>query len=76
MSNKNFNYWIMYYEVNKLQGFGFSVAKIARYLTMDARTVSKYLQMTVDDYEQHLLQSGERNKVLSPYEDFVKGKLM
>ena len=65
----------MYYEVNKLKGYGFSMAKIARYLTMDARTVNKYLQMTVDDYEQSLLKSGERNKVLSPYEDFVKGKL-
>ncbi len=75
MANKNFNNWIMYYEINKLQRLGLSTLKIGRYVGLDARTVNKYLQMSEQDYEQYLLLGGERNKVLSPYEDFVKGKL-
>jgi transposase len=65
----------MYYEIQKLQRLGFSTAKIARYLGMDARTVEKYLQMSEQDYEHYLLLCEERDKVLSPYETFVKNKL-
>ena len=75
MANKNFNNWIMYYEINKLQRLGLSSLKIGRYIGLDARTVNKYLQMSEQEYEQYLLLGGERNKVLSQYEDFVKGKL-
>jgi len=75
MTKKNLNNWIMYYEIQNLQRFGFSTAKIARYLGMDARTVDKYLQMSEQDYEHYLLLGEERAKVLSPFEIFVKNKL-
>lgn len=75
MTKKDLNNWIMYHEINKLKRLGFSTTKIARYLVLDARTASKYLQMSEQDYELHLLSCGERNKALSPYETFVKEKL-
>ena len=74
MTNKDLNNWIMYHEIHKLNRLGFSTSRIARYLGMDVRTAGKYLQMTEEQYEQHLLRS-ERKKILSPYEDFVTGKL-
>lgn len=75
MTKKDLNNWIMYHEIHKLKRLGFSTAKIARYLVLDARTASKYLQMSEADYELYLLSCGERNKTLSPYETFVKEKL-
>jgi len=75
MTKKDLNNWIMYYEIHKLERLGFSVAKIARHLVMDARTVKKYLQMTEEDFEHHLLKLQSRNKLLAPYESWVKKKL-
>jgi len=76
MTIKDLNNWIMYHEIHKLERLGFSKSKIACYLVLDARTVSKYLQMKEDDYENYLLECQQRNKVLSPYEIFVKDKLI
>lgn len=75
MTKKDLTNWIMFHEIHKLKRLGFRAAKIARYLVLDRRTVRKYLQMTEQDYERYLLLFGERNKVLSPYETFVKEKL-
>ena len=75
MTKKDLNNWIMYHEIKKLKRCGFSASKIARYLVLDRRTASKYLQMSEQDYELHLLSCGERNKALSAYEPFVKEKL-
>lgn len=65
----------MYHEIHKLKRLGFSNAKIARYLVIDVKTVSKYLLMEEDDFENHLLSNKQRHKVLSDYEEFVKEKL-
>lgn len=75
MTKKDLNNWIMYHELHRLQRLGFSNAKIAQYLVMDARTVRKYLNMGEEEYEQYLLESHQRKKVLSGYEDFVADKL-
>ncbi len=75
MTKKDLNNWIMYYEIQKLTRLGFSKAKIARHLVMDARTVTRYQNMDEEEYEQHLVRSSDRKKVLSAYEDFVTGKL-
>lgn len=76
MTSKDLNRWIMYYEIHKLSQLGFSKSRIAAYLVLDRRTVSKYLQMSEQDYEAHLVSLDERDKILSPYEDFVKQKLL
>jgi len=75
MTKKDLNNWIMYHEIHKLQRLGFSAAKIARYLVMDARTVKKFLQLTEEGFEHNLLNLQSRNKLLAPYENWVKEKL-
>jgi hypothetical protein len=65
----------MYHEIHKLSRFGFSNAKIARYLVLDHRTVKKTLNFTEQEYELHLLSAQQRNKILTPYENFVYQKL-
>ena len=65
----------MYHELHKLHRLGFSKAKIADFLVMDARTVSKYLKMDEQGYEQYLVHISERKKILSNYESFVADKL-
>ena len=75
MTSKDLNNWIMYHEIHHLERLGFSKSKIARHLEMDVRTVDKYLQMTEEGYENYLLRAGQRDKVLAPYEAFVKDRL-
>jgi hypothetical protein len=54
---------------------GFSNARIARYLVLDPRTVKKILSCNEQEYELHLESASQRNKILTPYEDFVLRKL-
>lgn len=75
MTTRDLNNWIMYHEIHKLSRLGFSNPKIADYLVLDTRTVKKYLLMSEEDYENHLLKGQYRSKVLSPYETFVRDKL-
>jgi len=75
MTKKDLNNWIMYHEINHLNRLGFSAKRIARYLGLDARTVRKYLSMSEQGFELHLINLTKRNKVLSDYESFVKDKL-
>jgi len=75
MTKRDLNNWIMYHELHKFKRLGFSNAKIAQYLVMDARTVRKYLNMGEEEYEQYLLESCQRKKILSGYEGFVADKL-
>jgi transposase len=65
----------MYHEIHKLSRNGFSNAKIAHYLVLDARTVKRMLSMTEEQYELQLLSAQSRTKILSPYEPFVLQKL-
>lgn len=65
----------MYHEINKLSRLGFSAAKIARHLVMDARTVAKYLTMSEQEFELYRNDMGQRDKALSAYELFVKQRL-
>ncbi len=75
MTKKDLNNWIMYHEIHRLTRLGFSSHRIARYMGLNVRTVRKYLPMSEQDYEHYLLLGGERNKILTPYEVFLKEKL-
>lgn len=75
MTNKHFNNWIMYHEIHRLARMGFSASRIANYLVLDSRTVRKQLLMSEQDFEQHLFNTQQRAKILSPYERFISGKL-
>lgn len=66
---------IMYFEVHKLKREGLKTAQISRHLVLDYRTIKKYLAMSEQDYEGFLERQSTRNKVLAPYEDFVKARL-
>ena len=61
----------MYHEIHRLNRLGFSKAQIARFLVRDPRTVTRYLKMDEEEYEQFLLRSTSRQKSLDPYEAFV-----
>jgi len=75
MNKKDLNNWLMFHELHQLARLGFNKSKIARYLLMDVRTVAKYLQMTEEDYENFLLEASQRDKILAPYQIFVKDRL-
>lgn len=75
MTKKDLNNWIMYHQTQHLSRLGFSSKRIARYMGLDPRTIRKYLTMTDQDFEQHLIKLTTRNKILSDYELFVKEKL-
>lgn len=65
----------MYHEIQKLSRLGFSKAKIAGYVVMDPRTVSRYLSMSEEEFFKYLDRQHARTKVLDAYEGFVKEKL-
>lgn len=65
----------MYHEIHHLSRIGFSNRKISSYLGINGRTVAKYLEMDEKSYEEHLLRSVQKNKLLDPYENFVHKKL-
>src|SRR5690554_773988 len=75
MDKETLNNWIMYHEIIKLDSYGFSKRKIAGYLGMNWRTVSRYLSMGPGEFEEFLSRPLPRNKILSPYTDFVLGRL-
>ena len=73
MDNKSLNAWIMYHEIQQLDRLGFSKSKIATYLKLNWRTVDKYLHMSEPGFEDFLLSKAQKEKLLDPYEDTVRG---
>jgi len=67
---------IMYFEVHRLKREGLKPAQISRHLVLDYRTVKKYLSMSEQEYEDFLEVQSTRHKMLAPYEDFVKARLV
>lgn len=68
--------WIMYYEVQKLSREGLSCQAIAAAVVKNRRTVAKYLAMSEAEYLAFLEKKEGRDKLLSGYELFVKGRLV
>ncbi len=54
----------------KLTRLGFSNAKIARHLVMDARTVTRYQNMDEEEYQRYLLKSSNRKKIFICLREF------
>jgi len=75
MEKRTINTWIMYHEIQRLYRLGFSMLKIAGYLKLNWRTVRKYFNMSEDDFEQFLVQKGNKDKILNPYKDFIVSRL-
>ena len=65
-----------YYEVHKLSRDGFSISYISKLLVLNWRTVKKLLSIEDDrNYEAYLQSSSDKDKILEPYESFVKSRL-
>jgi transposase len=65
-----------YHEVHQLSRNGFSISYISTLLGLNWRTVKRLLAIEDDrDYEQYLQSCSDKNRVLEPYESFVKGRL-
>lgn len=67
--------FMTYYEIHRMHREGHSISQISAYLVLDRRTVSKYLSMSEQDYEEFLVRQSTRKKTLLPYEDFVRERL-
>jgi len=62
--------WRMYQAINGMKNQGFSKRQIAKKLSIDFRTVSKYLRMTPEEFNETILQK-ERRQNLTLYENVI-----
>jgi len=62
--------WHMYYNIHSMRNEGFSKRQIAKMQQLDFRTVSKYLAMTPEEFEESVLKK-ERQLCLNLYEGVV-----
>ena len=62
--------WHMYYAIHSMKNQGFSKRQIAEKRGLDFRTVSKYLAMTPEEFEESVLKK-ERRRCLELYEGVV-----
>ena len=67
--------FMMYYKIHQMHRDACSISQISQYLTVNRRTVKKYLAMNEQAYENFLIQQSERRKELVPYESFIKERL-
>ena len=74
--NKLMHQLIMYHEVHRQhRENGLKPAQISRKLGLDRRTVRKYLAMSEKEYLDFINNHMSREKLLVPYEEFVKTRL-
>lgn len=72
---KLLNKLIVYHQIHKMHRNGWKVSRIADFLVINRRTVSKYLSMTEQEYFAYQESIRARKRELDPYEGFVKIKL-
>ena len=73
--NEFVNKLIMYHQIQKMSRDGWSKTRISNFLGIDWRTVSKYLKMSEEAYLDFIEAQSNRQKLLAPFEGFVKIKL-
>lgn len=73
--NEILNKLIMYHEIQKMHRDGWNISRIASFLVINRRTVSKYLEMTELEFLDYQDTIRARKSELDPYEGFVKIKL-
>lgn len=62
--------WHMYMQIHSMKNQGFSKRQVAEKLNLNYRTVSKYLSMTPEEFEQKIVNR-ERRRNLDVYEGVV-----
>jgi len=65
----------MYHEIRRLIREGLSLAAISQRVVMNPRTVKRYSMMSEAKYASFLQSKEIRDKLLTPYESFVRDKL-
>src|SRR4030042_2248909 len=75
MSKKLMHKVIMYHEIHKRYRDGFKPSQISRLLGLNRRTVRKYLAMSEEEYLEFIHSQKGREKLLGPYEEFIKTRL-
>lgn len=67
--------FMTYFQIKSMQQQGHSLSAISRHLSVDRRTIKKYLSMSEQEYETFLDSQSHRSKILLSYEGFVKNRL-
>jgi hypothetical protein len=63
---------IMYHEIHRLRKVEhFTIQRIADKLSLNFRTVKKFLNMTEDEYDQFVETKWAKERQLDPYKDFI-----
>ena len=73
--NEFFSKLIMYHQIHKMSRDGWSKSRISEFLGINWRTVSKYLKMSEEEFLAFIEVQWNRQKLLAPFEGFVKIKL-
>lgn len=73
--NEILNKLIMYHQIHKMFRDSWSKSRISEFLGINWRTVSKYLDMSEEEFLAYIEAQSNRQKLLAPYEGFVKIKL-
>ncbi len=73
--NEILNKLIMYHQIHKMFRDGWSISRISEFLGTNWRTTSKYLKMSEDEFLSFQESQSNRQKLLAPFEGFVKIKL-
>jgi transposase len=73
--NHYFNQLIMYHEIHQQKRTGKQPSQIASFLSMDTRTVKKYLAMSEQEFDTYQVKLEQRTRKLAEYEDFVHRRL-
>ena len=68
--------WMMYHEVQRLLTQGESQRKVAATLGLHRHTVKKYAAMSETGFKQFLAGKESKERILNPYEVFVKDRLL
>lgn len=76
MDSKTKSLIIMYHEIHRLRNTeGFSIQRIADYLSLNFRTVKKYLDLSETEFDIYMEKERVRPCLLEPYRDYVKDYL-
>lgn len=63
---------MMYYEIRRLRNVEhFSIQRIADHLSIDFRTVKRYLEMREEEFEAYSNTKGRKSQLLDPYREFI-----
>jgi predicted transcriptional regulator len=63
---------IMYHEILRLRNVEhFSIQRIADHLSINFRTVKKFLDMSEEEFDDYMENKGNKPCLLNPYRDFI-----